>query len=79
MEDGRDSLSPLSNGHWKVQPRWLKALTILVAVPAWLVLMVSVFSGDIDATVETVALSAFVATFLLQVAFVFRAYWRMDL
>lgn len=80
MEDDRDDhLSLFSNAHWKIQPRWVKALTLMGAVPAWLVLMISVIGGNIDGTVETVALSVFVATCFLQMAFLFRPYWRMDL
>jgi hypothetical protein len=40
---------------------------------------VGVFTGDIGGTVEAVAFSAFAAVALLQLAFAFRAYWRMDL
>jgi Ca2+/H+ antiporter len=79
MQDGRDDLSLFNNGHWKAQPRWVKLLTILVGLPAWLVLMAAVFNDNINATVETVALGAFVATCLLQAPFVFRAYWRTEL
>ena len=79
MGDHRDGLSLLSNGHWKVQPRWVKALTLIGAVPAWVVLMISTIEGNIGSTVETVAIIVFVATCFLQMAFAFRAYWRMDL
>jgi sterol desaturase/sphingolipid hydroxylase (fatty acid hydroxylase superfamily) len=79
MIDADDDLSSFRDGHWRVQPRWVKALALLIALPAWVVLMVSIFTGTIGGTLQTVAFSAFAAVALLQLVFIFRAYWRMDL
>jgi hypothetical protein len=57
----------------------VKALTVGVALPAWLVFVAGVFTGTIGGTLQTAAFIAFGAVVLLQMAFVFRAYWRMDL
>lgn len=75
MDNSDNEVSSLTDGHWKVQPGWVKALTVLIGVPAFFVLV----SGTVSGTLENVALSAFVAVALLQLAFVLRAYWRMDL
>lgn len=77
--EGSDDRSSLRDGHWSVQPSWVKALTIVIAVPALLVLVLSVFTGKIDNIVEGLAFGAFAAIALLQLIFVFRAFWRMDL
>ena len=69
-----DDLSSFRNGHWKVQPIWVKVLTISIAVPAFLVLV-----AGIGGRIETVALVAFAAIAILQMGFVLGAYWRMDL
>jgi hypothetical protein len=79
MNDADRDLSTFRDGHWRVQPRWAKALTLLVALPAWIVWMVSVFTGTPDGTLQTVAFGAFATIALLQLVFVFRAYRRMEL
>jgi hypothetical protein len=79
MNSDDDDLSSLKDGHWRIQPKWVKVLTVGVAVPAWLLFMRSVFTGHVGGTLSTVAFIAFAAVAALQMAFVFRAYWRMDL
>lgn len=69
-----DDLSTFAGGHWQVQPKWVQALTIAVAVPAFLALV-----AGVEGRLETIALFAFAAIAILQLAFVLRAYWRMDL
>ena len=75
MDRSDNELSSLTDGHWKVQPRWVKALTVIIGLPAFLVLITGAASG----TLENVTMCAFIAVALLQVSFVLRAYWRMDL
>jgi hypothetical protein len=69
----------LNQAHWWVQPRWVKILTVVVAIPSWLYLC---FGTDVDPT-ETVpgkvALGGFISVCILQMIFVFRGYWRMDI
>ncbi len=79
MDSDEDDVSPLRDGHWRVQPKWLKALTVGIAIPAWLVFMASMFAGNIGGTLQTAAFIAFAAVAALAMAFSFRAYWRMDL
>lgn len=74
-----DDLSSFRYGHWRVQPKWVKALTVGIALPAWLVLMTDVFTGNTDSRLNTAAFIAFATVAILQMIFVFRAYWRMDL
>jgi hypothetical protein len=69
-----DDFSTFASGHWQVQPRCVQALTIAVAVPAFLALV-----AGIEGRLETIALFAFAAIAILQLAFLLRAYWRMDL
>jgi hypothetical protein len=79
MSDADEDLYSLRDGLWQVQPRWVKALTLLIAVPAWLVFVTSIFAGTLGGTLQTIAFSAFAAVALLQLAFVVRAFWRVDL
>lgn len=78
MNDGGQENSSLQNGHWQVQPRWAKAVAVLVGLPAWFVLLFTVVTSHIGA-LQTAAFSVFAGVALLQLGFVFRAYWRMDL
>ena len=62
---------------WMLQPRWVKAFTTWIGFPAWLVLI-----GGMAPPVEPpdpIAISAFGATVVLQMVFIARAYWRMDI
>lgn len=74
-----DDRRSFGGGHWRVQPKWVKAFTVSAAVPAWLVLMAGVFTGKISSSLTTVAIIAFVGVAALQMVFVIRGYWRMDL
>lgn len=69
-EDGRDM-------YWKLQPAWVKAFTIWIGVPAWLL-----FIGEMAPPFEPpnpLVLIGFAATAVLQMAFIARAFWRMDI
>ena len=79
MSEADDNLSLFQGGYWQAQPRWVKALTLLIAIPAWLVLAVSSFTGAIGGTLQIIAFSVVAAVALLHLTFIFRAYWRMDL
>ena len=75
MDRSHNELSSLTDGHWKVQPGWVKALTVIIGLPAFIVLVTGAASG----AAENVAMGAFIVVVLLQLIFVLRAYWRMDL
>ena len=75
MDRGDNELSSLADGYWKVQPGWVKTLTIIIGLPGFIVLV----SGAASDTLENVAMGAFIAAALLQLIFVLRAYSRMDL
>ena len=79
MVDDNDDLSSFRDGHWRVLPAWVKAVSMLVGLPSFIVLMIGTFRGDFDSTLQTVAFGAFAGVALLQMAFLFRAYWRMEL
>ena len=69
------------NPHWDIQPKWVKALSIGVGLPAWLVLMYSVLSenGFSNPWVMRVAFAAFATVAVVQFLFIARGYWRMDI
>lgn len=69
----------LNRSHWAVQPYWVKALTIIVAVPAWFVVFFDILSDNPDDRVIRVAGIMFMAVCFLQLVFVARAYWRHDI
>ena len=75
MDRSDNEMSSLTDGHWKVQPAWVKALTVIIGLPAFLVLVTGAASGVLD----DLAMGAFIAVALLQLSFVLRAYWRLDL
>lgn len=79
MISEHDDPSSFRDGHWRVQPTWVKALAVGIALPAWLVLLAGVFTGHIHTRLNTAAFIAFAAVAILQMVFVYRAYWRMDL
>jgi len=76
-----DDPQTLGDAHWSVQPRWLRLYTICIAVPAWVFLLVRILAGDFDFYDITVRTAAFLlaTAAVLQIIFIFRGYWRMDI
>lgn len=79
MSDDKEDLSSFRDGHWRVQPRWVKAVVILIAMPAWLIFGATILMGSSGGKVQMAAFVVMGAVSLLTMVFVFRAYWRMDL
>jgi len=77
MDD--DDLYTGRDGSWQVLPRWAKGISIFVGLPAWLTLIIGVFSGGPDTCLVLIAFGAFAGVAILQGVLLFRAYWRMEL
>jgi hypothetical protein len=77
--DEEEDLCASNRGHWRALPQWAKAITIFIGVPAWLVLMASVFRGEPDGGTSFVAFCTFGGVAVLQTLLLVRAYWRMEL
>lgn len=69
----------LGQAHWWVQPRWVKVVTAVIAMPSFLYLMLGPDVGPFATALEMVALGGFVSACILQMFFVFRGYWRMHI
>lgn len=71
----------INEAHWWVQPRWVKYVTFIVAAPASLVWGYEVRFGDPFAypRLMDVCFGALFLVAVLQLIFIFRAYWRMDI
>jgi hypothetical protein len=65
--------------HWRVQPLWVKVLTVAAGLPACIILMIGAFNGNGFDTLQTAAFGVFFAVAIVQTAFVVRAYWKMEL
>lgn len=65
--------------HWRVLPQWVKAASIGVGLPAWIVLVSGFVTGRWDTPVHHTAFITFAAVAALQTAFLFRSYWKMEL
>ena len=79
MTDDPDRVIRLGEAHWRVQPRWVKLLVVFVGLPAWLTAGALLLSGRIGGTLLQICFGLFAAVSLITTAFIFRAYWRMDL
>lgn len=80
-DEARDAERMFYQGTWDAQPRWVKVLTLTVAVPAWLVFALLVATGDVF-RLEWLAYFCFgsgATVMALQLFFLARAFWRMDL
>jgi hypothetical protein len=66
---------------WHLFPRWLKLLTLLVGLPAWLGFAFIVFTGSIfEYQAATLALfGVFGLLAVCQTTLIARAAWRNDL
>lgn len=74
-----DDPETLQAGHWSVQPTWAKLYTICVGLPAWVFLMVGNLAANFSDNAMNVATGLFAVAALMQMVFVFRGYWRMDM
>lgn len=74
-----DDVETVRMSTWRILPTWVKTITILIGLPAWIIFLVCLVSGAIGSQVQVTAFAAFMMVSLLQIAFVLRAYWRMDL
>jgi hypothetical protein len=69
----------LHEAHWRVLPRWVKAASLGIGLPAWIVLATGVVSGQWDTPLQHAAFATFISVAVLQTTFLFRSYWRMEL
>ncbi len=71
----------LKGAQWLALPKWVRLYSIPVGVPAWLLLMAHSFSSDgiLSPSANDVVVGFLASVALLQLAFVARAYWRMDI
>lgn len=74
-----DDPKTLDAAHWAVQPTWVKLYAICVGLPAWIFLMFGIFAADFGEIAMNIATGLFATAALMQMAFVFRGYWRMDI
>jgi hypothetical protein len=74
-----DNPQTLEAAHWSVQPTWVKLYTICIGLPAWIFLMFGIFAADFGDLAMNVAIALFAAAAVMQMFFVFRGYWRMDI
>jgi len=74
-----DDPQTLQAAHWSVQPIWVKLYSICVGLPAWIFLIVGIFAADFGDIAMNVATGLFAIAALIQIAFIFRGYWQMDI
>lgn len=54
-------------------------LVVGVMLPAWLVLAYGVLTGNLSSVVEKTAIALFLPVGIIELAYIARAYWRLDL
>ncbi|WP_169804446.1 hypothetical protein [Sphingomonas pituitosa] len=66
---------------WRLFPRWLKAVTLLIGLPAWLGFAAMIVTGSIleHQTTTLTLFGAVVFVAVCQTTFMARAAWRNDL
>lgn len=62
-----------------MQPRWVKVATLVICLPLFLYLWLSGGYDLFETALGTASVICFALVALLQMIFVFRAYWRMDI
>ena len=78
-EDGDSEPKTLKQAHWWVQPLWVKIVTFAVGVPSFLYLRFATQTDPLEALLGKISVAGFLAVCVLQMIFVFRGYWRMDI
>ena len=81
MELPRVTLREFRKELWEAHPRWAKLYLWSVGLPAWTVLAYRSVTGDamMDGAIDKVALGSFLSAVLVQMAVLFRGFWRNDL
>lgn len=69
----------LSEAHWSVQPRWAKVASFVIGVPSFFYLWLKGGYDPFETPLGTASVVGFVLVALLQMIFIFRGYWRMDI
>jgi hypothetical protein len=67
------------SGLWDVLPRWVKVVSVAVALPAWLWWVWEIISSNAASEVSLTPFLIFGAVALIQIFFIGRAFWRMEL
>ena len=63
---------------WQAQPRWLRALAIVVMFPAWLVMALLFLERRTESLSFIAALTVFSIIGGMELLFVAKAYWRHE-
>ncbi|MBN8811339.1 MULTISPECIES: hypothetical protein [unclassified Sphingomonas] len=79
MSDEDEDFRTRRIGQWEMLPRWVKWITTLIGLPAWLVFVAGIFRGDIGSSYQMFALAIFAGVAALQAFFTVRALVRMDI
>ena len=74
-----DEPQTLSEAHWWVQPRWVKVMSVVIGVPSFLYLSFSGGHDPLETPLEAASFIGFALVAAVQMIFVLRAYWRMDI
>ncbi len=69
----------LKEAHWRVLPQCVKAASIGIGLPAWIVVATGVVTGHMDTPIQHAAFTVFMMVAVLQTASTFRSYWRKEL
>lgn len=76
IDTDREAPYILNRDFWNVQPQWLRWITILVALPAWLVIMLSMFQGDWSPLAINIGFATIFVVAALQLVFFIRSQRR---
>lgn len=79
QDGGNNEPKTLAQAHWWVQPLWVKIATFVVGVPSFLYLQFATQIDPFETLLGKISFGGFVAVCVLQLIFVFRGYWRMDI
>ena len=74
-----DEPQTIAEAHWWVQPLWARIVTFAVGIPAFLYLKFGADTDPFSTTLGKISFGAFAFVALLQLFFVFRGYWRMNI
>lgn len=78
MDDSHDP-EQVRTSYWSAQPGWVRFLTVIIALPAWLALVWLILTQNFDEQYIKMIVGAIVVVAIVQTYFVARAYLRLDL
>lgn len=75
----RKDIESIQEAMWSAMPKWVKRLTVLFGLPAWLIIVYGLFTENVSQANLNFACVIFAIVVIIQLPFLFRALWNNEI